>query len=80
MPAINEWKTRAAEHLRRDSEDWRIEPRQARLLILIPFIIAVVAAAALPFKDFYLWTGVRYRHYDDELARLHSVRPVPREG
>ena len=55
MPAINEWKTRAAEHLRRDSEDWRIEPRQARLLILIPFIIAVVAAAALPFKDFYLW-------------------------
>ena len=55
MPAIQEWKTRAAEHLRRDSEDWKIAPGQARLLILIPFIIAVVAAAALPFKDFYLW-------------------------
>ena len=55
MPAIKEWKTRAAEHLRRDSEDWRIEPRHARLLILIPFIIAVVVAATLPFKDFYLW-------------------------
>ena len=55
MPAIQEWKTRAAEHLRRDSEDWKISPRHERLLILIPFIIAVVAAAALPFKDFYLW-------------------------
>ena len=55
MPAIQEWKTRAAGHLRRDSEDWKISPRHERLLILIPFIIAVVVAAALPFKDFYLW-------------------------
>jgi hypothetical protein len=55
MPAIQEWKTRAAEHLRRDSGDWKISPRHERLLILIPFIIAVVVAATLPFKDFYLW-------------------------
>ncbi|PNI10459.1 hypothetical protein CXX84_03090 [Arthrobacter sp. AFG7.2] len=55
MPAIQEWRTRAAGHLRQDSEDWRIAPRHAKLLILTPFIIAVAAAAALPFKDFYLW-------------------------
>jgi hypothetical protein len=45
----------AADVFRRDSEAWRIPPRQARWLVLIPFIIAVVVAAALPFKDFYLW-------------------------
>ena len=47
MPAIQEWKTRAAEHLRRDSEDWKIAPGQARLLILIPF-----SSPSLPRQPF----------------------------
>lgn len=55
MAAVQDWKTQAAGHLRRDSEDWRIAPRHARLLILIPLIIAVVVAATFPFRELYLW-------------------------
>ncbi|TLM74576.1 hypothetical protein [Pseudarthrobacter sp. NamB4] len=49
------WYSRAAELFRRDSEDWRIPPRQALLLALLPLVLAVVVAATVPFKEFYLW-------------------------
>lgn len=49
------WHTRAAEHFRSDSQAWRIPLRQAKVLALIPFVLAVVVAATVPFKDFYLW-------------------------
>jgi hypothetical protein len=55
MPAIQQWSARGAEHLRRDSEEWKITPRHARLLVLIPFILAVVVAAAVPFRELYNW-------------------------
>lgn len=55
MPAIFRWSTPAAERFRSDSRAWGLAPRQALLLALLPFILAVVAAATVPFKELYLW-------------------------
>ncbi|MBD1540333.1 hypothetical protein HC749_19500 [Arthrobacter sp. S13_S34] len=45
----------APELFRRDSEDWRVPRRQALLLALLPFVLAVVVAVTVPFKELYLW-------------------------
>jgi hypothetical protein len=55
MAATQQWYVRAKEVFSRDSEAWGVSPRQARLLLLIPFIIAVTVAATLPFRELYLW-------------------------
>ncbi|MFJ6375349.1 hypothetical protein ACIQH9_06435 [Pseudarthrobacter oxydans] len=55
MPAIPRWYTPAAVRFRTDSQTWGIAPRQALLVALLPFILAVVAAATVPFKELYLW-------------------------
>lgn len=55
MPAIKQWYTRAAEVSRRDSHAWGITPRQALLLAVLPFIVAVAVAATVPLREIYLW-------------------------
>ncbi|TLM85782.1 hypothetical protein [Pseudarthrobacter sp. NamE5] len=49
------WYGRAFKLFKRDSEDWKIAPRQALLLALLPFVLAALVAAMVPFKELYLW-------------------------
>lgn len=55
METVQRWSTRAADIFRRDSQAWGIPRRQAKLLALLPLILAVAVAATVPFKEFYLW-------------------------
>ena len=55
MSAIHRWYTPAAVRFTRDAEDWGTAPRKALMLALLPFGIALVVAATLPFREFYLW-------------------------
>lgn len=52
---MKSWTTRAAVRFFRDARAWRISPRQAVVLALIPFVIAVVVAATVPFRPLYTW-------------------------
>jgi len=55
MPAIHEWYIRGGDLVTLDAREWNIAPRRARLLALLPIIVAVVVAATVPFRGFYLW-------------------------
>jgi hypothetical protein len=55
MPANHRWYTRAAVRFARDAQEWNISPRLALRIALIPFGIALVVAAAVPFRPVYNW-------------------------
>jgi hypothetical protein len=55
MQAIHRWYNAGAERFRRDANDWKIAPRWALVLALIPFGIALLVAATIPFRQFYYW-------------------------
>lgn len=55
MQSVSDRLFGAAELFSRDSREWKIPAKVARVLAVSPFILAVVVAATVPFRDFYLW-------------------------
>jgi hypothetical protein len=55
MPAIRRWYAKAAIRSARDAREWGISPRRALIIALLPFGMALVAAATVLHPPLYIW-------------------------
>lgn len=55
MPMFHRWYTKAAVRVAHDDREWRILPRRAMVIALLPFGIAIAAAATVLYPPLFIW-------------------------